>query len=415
MKNLFPQFYKPTQQELEDLFKGCTFVIDTNVLLNLYRYPENAREDLLKILGNLVGTDRLWLPFQAALEFQENRLEVIADQKRKFSEVKDVFSYIQPELKKRIDDLQLYKRHSLINPEDLLKEVNNALGEYIKKLEDLDARQPDVHQDDKIRAEIDSIFEGKIGKPFTQTELDNIYREGTNRYKNKLPPGYLDEAEKKGQIIYHQGLVVRREFGDLIIWKEMLRLIKENEIRSVIFVTDDAKKDWWLKVSGKTIGPRPELLSELLTETGISAFHMYDSERFMKFANQYLNIPIQEDSVQQVKETVAAAIRQPLHTARRRKELSEMYDNKCQVCGFDGVVEVAHIMPFNSGGTSGLSNLILLCPNHHQLFDRGSFSVDNDFSLIGTDGYLKVHPQHRINPENFKYHRENIYIENLDD
>lgn len=79
MKKLFPGFYQPTDTEFKKLWEKCTFVIDANVLLNLYRYPEEAKADLLKVFGKI--SDRLWLPYQAALEYQKNRLIVIAEQR----------------------------------------------------------------------------------------------------------------------------------------------------------------------------------------------------------------------------------------------------------------------------------------------------------------------------------------------
>jgi hypothetical protein len=79
---------RPTPDENEKLFEKCIFIFDANVLLNLYLYRSNASEDLLKILQRIAELGRLWLPFQAALEYQENRLGVIADQKKKFGQVK---------------------------------------------------------------------------------------------------------------------------------------------------------------------------------------------------------------------------------------------------------------------------------------------------------------------------------------
>jgi hypothetical protein len=79
---------RPTPDENEKLFEKCIFIFDANVLLNLYLYRSKASEDLLKILQRIAELGRLWLPFQAALEYQENRLGVIADQKKKFGQVK---------------------------------------------------------------------------------------------------------------------------------------------------------------------------------------------------------------------------------------------------------------------------------------------------------------------------------------
>lgn len=49
----------------------------------------------------------------------------------------------------------------------------------------------------------------------------------------------------------------------------------------------------------------------------------------------------------------------------------EKYEGKCAVCSFDEVVEVHHIIPQRVGGTDDPENLILLCPNHHAMADRG--------------------------------------------
>lgn len=48
--------------------------------------------------------------------------------------------------------------------------------------------------------------------------------------------------------------------------------------------------------------------------------------------------------------------------------------NKCMVCGFDIVVAVHHIIPRREQGTDDLSNLVILCPNHHAMADRGLIS-----------------------------------------
>lgn len=52
--------------------------------------------------------------------------------------------------------------------------------------------------------------------------------------------------------------------------------------------------------------------------------------------------------------------------------------DKCQVCGFDVVLEVCHKRDISSfsehalmGEVNDPENLVVLCPNHHAMFDRG--------------------------------------------
>lgn len=406
MKTIFPQHYRPSEKEFSALLENCIFIFDANMLLNLYRYPPKARDDLLKILRKLSQLDRLWLPFQSAFEFQENRIVVIADQKRKYGQVKEVITDIQNDLQKKLDKLQLRKRHSSIDPDILIKEINLAFEKYTKQLDSLESEQIDVYQDDKIRAEIDKIFDEKIGAHFSQSELDNIFTEGSNRYKAKRPPGFADEQEKKGSYSFYGSLVIKREFGDLIVWKEILKFISERKPDGVIFVTDDNKDDWWLELSGKTIGPRPELLSELYSQTGFSNFYIYNSERFMEITRKHFKIRVEQESIEQVK-IISENSRRNIQSKVIRK-LFDLYDHKCQVCGFSDAVEITHIMPRYIGGVDIAGNLLVVCPNHHRLFDKGAFSVDERYQLLGIDGVLTVHASHDLS-DSLKYHREHIY------
>ncbi|WP_429447810.1 PIN-like domain-containing protein [Paraburkholderia sp. WC7.3g] len=412
MKNLFPQFYRLADSELAELFKSAVFIFDANMLLHLYRYPKKARDDLLRILVGLSSENRLWLPYQSALEFQSNRLSVISDQREKYGKVNTVISDIESRLRKELDALELRKRHSSIDPDILLEEISASFNKYRAQLTQLESEQLDVHHEDSIRSEIEKLFAERIGSPFSSEEIEGIFKEGAVRYKAKRPPGYADEDEKKGTYIIDRGMYVKREFGDLIVWKEILQFIKGKKPQGVIFVTDDNKQDWWLRVNGKTVGPRPELLSEVFSEAGLSNFYIYNSERFMSLASQHLGIHVEKDSIEQVKTISSERVKlgNRLYKENRvRLHLVQMYGDRCQICSFDGASEAASIIPVSEGGARVLGNTLLLCPNHHKTFDRGAFSVNDDFTLLGLDGSLRVDQNHEISVDSLKFHRENVY------
>lgn len=100
------------------------------------------------------------------------------------------------------------------------------------------------------------------------------------------------------------------------------------------------------------------------------------------------------------------------------KKIKELYDFKCQVCGTRISVrdvpyaEAAHIRPLGKphNGSDSPGNILCLCPNHHVMFDKGAFTIDDDFSLIGISGELFVKNNHIIEKENLIYHREHIFI-----
>lgn len=97
------------------------------------------------------------------------------------------------------------------------------------------------------------------------------------------------------------------------------------------------------------------------------------------------------------------------------KRIKEMYNYTCQVCGlrieFNGVgyAEAAHIRPLGAphNGKDLLSNLLCLCPNHHVMFDKGCFKIDNNFSIVGLKNEsLRFHKDHELDLDNVIYHSD---------
>jgi hypothetical protein len=95
MKQNFPGYYRPSEEDFSKLWDDCIFSLDANILLNLYRYSPKTRTELLKILTNI--SDRIWVPYQAAEEYQKNRLSVILKQEKAYEEMQ---KFIEEEQKK---------------------------------------------------------------------------------------------------------------------------------------------------------------------------------------------------------------------------------------------------------------------------------------------------------------------------
>ena len=100
-------------------------------------------------------------------------------------------------------------------------------------------------------------------------------------------------------------MVFKREFGDLVLWKEIIEKAKVEQIKNIVFITDDDKEDWWWiteSKGSKIIGPRPELIEEIHFEANVELFYMYNSERFLEFAKKYLGAKIKPQSIEDVRE-----------------------------------------------------------------------------------------------------------------
>ncbi|MGO4500029.1 HNH endonuclease [Paenibacillus sp. 2RAB27] len=72
-----------------------------------------------------------------------------------------------------------------------------------------------------------------------------------------------------------------------------------------------------------------------------------------------------------------------------RSALLRAYNNKCAFCGFPHVValEASHIVPWSHSTDEeriSVNNGILLCSNHHKLFDSGMLKITKDYKIEAT-------------------------------
>ena len=84
MKDLFPGFFKESEESLKQAWDECIFVFDANILLNFYRYSDSTRNEFLQMLVEI--KERVWIPYRAAEEYLNNRLSVIAKQESSYDE-----------------------------------------------------------------------------------------------------------------------------------------------------------------------------------------------------------------------------------------------------------------------------------------------------------------------------------------
>ncbi|MBX3358852.1 MAG: DUF4935 domain-containing protein [Phycisphaeraceae bacterium] len=277
-------YYPPTAAELKVLWKKGLIVLDANVLLNLYRYSTPARDELLQLLDKL--KERLWIPYQVAMEYHRNRLGLIREERKSCEDFLKQFDSL-------VQGLDQTRRHPFVSSElqTRLKEIVGKLRMEITTDSDgLDA----LRRKDPILDQITSIYDGRVGAMPDTAKKDAWSKEGEERYRRGIPPGFEDH--KKAD---------ERKWGDLFVWMELLEHVRKHK-PPVIFVTDDAKKDWWREVGGETVGPHPALVGEIVAMTA-SPFHMYKPERFVEFAAKQFSQPVSAEAVEEVREAQVAA------------------------------------------------------------------------------------------------------------
>ena len=260
MRNAIKEYLSYSDGEKLDLWNHATFVFDTNVLLNLYRYSDNTRKSLLAALNKL--QDRLWMPNHVAQEFMKNRKNAIWVAIHQYED-------LQREADKFIalcaSTVKLEKSDTDI--EGLHKEIT----EWIEAAKKKNILVSDL-SNDSILDQLLILFDGKVGPSFTDEDRKKIETEGKVRFDAEIPPGYKDRDKQKGEN-------KNNTYGDLIIWKQILNYASA-EKKDIILVTNDQKEDWWEILHGQTIGPRVELRREFIDCTS-QRFHMYSLQSFI--------------------------------------------------------------------------------------------------------------------------------------
>jgi putative restriction endonuclease len=116
-----------------------------------------------------------------------------------------------------------------------------------------------------------------------------------------------------------------------------------------------------------------------------------------------------------------------------KKVVPRIYNYTCCVSGWRidiladiQMIDACHIIPFSISHNDTISNGIPLCPNLHRAFDRGLFSIDQDFCVSISERFMETanhpysirqfngkriilpeHERYYPNPANFDWHRKN--------
>jgi len=281
----FEAYRTPTHEERGRALSNGLVVVDANVLLNLYRYLNQPREDLFLVLERL--GDRLWVPHQALLEFWRNRESAMRDP----GETVRTLQKLECTLGTAITALGTWARRVSL-PDERADEFRAALaGGFETAVEGIKAfREEAVAQTsvdtaaDLVLVRLEALLAGRVGPPPSEEGRAAAVAEARKRIREERPPGYMDQS-KDGD----------RAVGDYLVWSQLL---DEAERRSgdVAFVCGDLKEDWWRKEDNELRGPRPELCEELRERAGGRLLMLQPSE-FMAAAKAALGVQVHDASV----------------------------------------------------------------------------------------------------------------------
>lgn len=286
MREAFPEHFVGEPERQQKLWGDCIFALDTNVLLDLYRFSDSARDALFKVMESL--GERLWIPYQVAAEYFENRLGVIEDQSEAYA--KSITG-----LKAAKEKFNSGSRHPFVSDEVFEKFIS-SYDLMINELEEKQKTYLAFVSNDTIKAKIGTLLNGRVGEPYSEERLQEIAVEGERRYLENIPPGFQDGGKMPEATTTKLRL---KKFGDLILWKQVIdKAVVVN--KSVILVTGEKKDDWWLKSNKGLVSALPSLTKEFMSAVN-QDFYIYATDRFLVKANEYLAQNTSEVVVEEVR------------------------------------------------------------------------------------------------------------------
>ncbi|MGW0540392.1 PIN domain-containing protein [Streptomyces griseoincarnatus] len=285
----FGAFRTPTTADFGSVLTNGLVTPDANVLLNLYRYTEQARADLLAALGAL--GDRLWIPHQVLVEFWRNRETTISEARSTSAKAAQEMSGHSVQA---VQTLRTWANRVALSDddfEDLHDRLSEVFEEVRKKINEVgEGEWQHIGHDtstDPVIAKLEPALTGRVGPSFSPEDRAALTALGQKRVDQRVPPGYMDAKKDDNGAV-----------GDFFVWEQLLREASRRQC-DVLFVTADAKEDWWRKERGHNRGPRPELTAELRARGG-GRLYLLSPKQFLEVAAPVLRLSLQAGSVEDI-------------------------------------------------------------------------------------------------------------------
>ncbi|MEV6616020.1 PIN domain-containing protein [Streptomyces sp. NPDC051051] len=264
--------------------------LDTNVLLALYRFTPESRNELINVIEQL--RDRVWIPHHVASEYYARRIDAV---KGRLKLHETVPKGLDEAKRKAIQELQAFSKNCSLSDEDkrkLIAPIEEAFGraadEVRRHSKSFDLTLENVVSDDPVLSNLARILDERVGQPFSGDEEEAQRKEAERRYAEKIPPGYKDASKEENP------------HGDFFIWEQMLREASSREA-SLLFVTNDIKEDWIARESGLFIGARSELIQEFKKRCQGGDFLIVQLGTFLKYAKEELGASVSPSTLEQAK------------------------------------------------------------------------------------------------------------------
>ena len=281
MRDEFVGYYEP---DFKKLWKSATFVLDANVLLDLYRLSPDANEDLLKVLEMLCDRDRLWMPHQFVFEYHENLLKIHREVEVLYSkherELHETLNNVRTQLAARLNN---FRNQHGYDSERQLKQMDKLLVAVERDFEDFSEKHKERLRKDRLEDRIVSIFDDRYGSAYSKSERERKVK----LWNEKHDSSFSLKDERKD---------LSDPDGDLVGWLQILDFAVANS-KPIIMTTND--NDWFYK-KGSVSRPRPDLRKEMHDHAKVDLY-IYKTLPFIERAKDYFQVDISSATIEEIR------------------------------------------------------------------------------------------------------------------
>lgn len=218
---------------------------------------------------------------------------------------------------------------------------------------------------------------------------------------------------------------------DSVIYSAYIEMQK-NLKRTRLLWENDLQKQLLLKISEKSIGRRLlvfKYVSRNYYKLSINSLNKDDEFELLEGEKEQLNqllASIENEVLNKIEETEKLTYIKARIGQSKLKEILLKKDRYCKVCGLsdERFLVASHIKPWSKSNNQerlDLHNVLLLCPHHDSVFDKGYITFDQDgMILISSELTLKTRSLINLNIEKkieltekqseyMQWHKENIF------
>ena len=281
LKEQFPHYYRPAKDRIEEAYKSGWFVFDTSSLLNIFGLE--LADKVFTLLEQ--NKERIKIPYHVAEEYHKDIHSTIA---KSLSYTRSGIEELSKKEEVNVFRNKYKKYFTNSTVADFSDKLSKLIDEFIENANKQLTYLRKQYDEGELQEKLSILLGDKLLPKLDQAIIDDIdITKGPQRYKDKIAPGYEDAGKDENQ------------YGDLIIWFEILEFAKNTD-KDIIFITDDVKPDMIYKPSGYTFGPHISMLKEFYDANPNIHYHICTLETFIHHVNEITKV-MSETEMNQVK------------------------------------------------------------------------------------------------------------------